>query len=209
MLNQRFALGLLFFVLLCALTAHACAGQVVNGDFSDATTFGNDSGWNQTGDASRFTYFSPGQTGGGSGLKMAADNQYPLSQITQDVVISSGSNVPFLDFWYIAQQGDGDVSGGGQRVQVLNSSNAVLSTPLDISQNNAFGWVHVMANLSAYVGQTVRLAFMARGQISPPHGATLYLDSVSINYATYTPTATPSRTITRTFTPTASPISSA
>jgi hypothetical protein len=197
---QKAARSVKYFLclVLAGLSAGLCAGQVQNGDFHDSATFGDDNSWNQIGNPLEFNYASPGQTGAGNCIYFSANNADTITAIAQDVAISSGPTVPFLDFYYVAQNGDGNVAGGGQTVQILNTSNGVQTTVFNVSQNSPFGWVHAVQNLSAYVGQTVRLFFEARG--SAGHGATLYLDTVSINYATYTPTATITPSITKSFT---------
>ncbi len=105
-----------------------------------------------------------------------------------------------LDFYSVAQSGDGSLSLDSQNAVVTDGSGNTLVTALQLSRNDAFSWVHVQVPLSSVVGSTVRIKFSADASPLGGHQSDFYVDNVSIVNATYTPTNSPTPSITRSFT---------
>ncbi|WP_329180985.1 choice-of-anchor J domain-containing protein [Streptomyces sp. NBC_01477] len=80
--------------------------------------------------------------------------------VSQSVTIPSGCSAR-LSFWlHIDTAETGSTAYDTLKVQVLNSSGTVLSTPATYSNANAAsGWTQRTFDLSAYAGQTITLKF--------------------------------------------------
>lgn len=174
----------------------ACTEQVTDGGFEAGGT-----AW-QTTSAGGFDIISQIMPYAGDwGAYMGGYNN-ANDELAQGIVLPAGNAITLSFWWQMMTQETThfwdtlDVTiapaGGGTAVRVAQIT--------DGSVANA--WQQTSVDLSAYAGQSVRLAFVAQTDSDRP--TDFYLDDISVSACASTgSTATPTATLTATVTPTA------
>ena len=109
-----------------------------------------------------------------------------------------------LAYWY--KPGTQATSGDWQRVMLLNTSYGLIKDLTGQELNGSDTWQYRTFDLTPYRGRTVILYFEVYNNSTGSTGRTwMYVDDVSVEACTTTPTPTPTSTNTPTATPTNTP----
>jgi hypothetical protein len=105
------------------------------------------------------------------------------SFVYQDIAIPGTVTSAALSFWYWPATQD-HIAFDWQNADILNTSNTVLQNIFHISSNTQT-WTQVTRDVSAYIGQTIRLRFLAHGDGAGDY-TWMFVDDVSLTTTTIT-----------------------
>ena len=100
------------------------------------------------------------------------------SSLYQTVTIPSTATTATLQFWYWAATAD-TIANDWQEAQVQNSSGVTLAQVMKICSNTRT-WTHVVYDVSAYKGQTIRVYFNVHGNANGKL-TYMYVDDVNLS----------------------------
>jgi hypothetical protein len=100
------------------------------------------------------------------------------SSLYQTVTIPSTTTTATLQFWYWAATSD-TIANDWQEAQIQNSSGVTLAQVMRICSNTR-NWTHVVYDVSAYKGQTIRVYFNVHGN-GNNNLTYMYLDDVNLS----------------------------
>jgi len=208
------AVGTLVFAPASAYSADI----IVNGDFSSPTDYGL-YGWISEANGAyaplpitttvRY-YPTPGtdsvsaQIGDLFDLKPTPYVTPDDSSIKQQITLPANCTQANLSFHcsFSSTRDLGTTSFNYQEAQILNASSVPVVTIFRVNTNTASSeWVSYSANLIPYSGQTLWLKFHTKDD-AMDDPVTMWVDHVSLDCITATPTITPTITSTKTVTPT-------
>lgn len=177
-------------------TPQDATGVLQDGGFEDGYTY-----WSQCGSGASASIQTSVVHGGTHAAKMGGTTTVPDGDAAVCQSFTIPTTNPSITFW-IQESTDLTSSSGDYQAGQLTSASGTVRKNLYKETASTSGWVQRTVDLSTFAGQTVVLKFVVHGDGASGHHIVQYIDDITINGGSATPTPSPTATPTAAPTPT-------